>query len=129
MEHRAGVLAIGALYVVGLMLLVFTPISHQIHGVTVRGYVFWTYTLHLGWGVRPETVEFVLNVVLFVPLGILVVLLLRTRWWGAALVAVLVSCAIEVVQAIPVLDRETSIADVISNGLGGLLGAVLAHLV
>ena len=129
MRHRTAVLAIGALYAVGLLLLVFTPISHQLHGLTVRLYVFWTYTLHLGWGVRPETFGFVLNVLLFVPLGILVVLLLRVRWWEAALVAVLVSCGIELVQAIPALHRETSLADVLSNGIGGLLGALLARVV
>jgi glycopeptide antibiotics resistance protein len=126
MRHRTGVLTIGGMYAVGLMLVVFTPISHQLNAVTVRMYVFWTYTLHLGWGVLPDTFGFVLNIVLFVPLGILVVLLLRVHWWEAALVAVATSCAIELVQAIPALGRETSLADVLSNGIGGLVGALFA---
>jgi VanZ family protein len=42
-------------------------------------------------------------------------------------VAVLGSSAIELVQVIPVLHRDASLVDVVSNGLGGLIGALLAH--
>jgi len=128
MEHRTGVLAIGALYVVGLMLLVFTPISWVLSELTLRLYIVSAYDLHLPW-LLPEHFGYLLNVLLFVPFGALVVLIARWPWWVAALVATAASAAIEVVQYLPVLHRQATLADVISNGLGGLLGAVLAHLV
>jgi len=84
------------------------------------------------WGRGPASwsiSDFVSNVLLFVPFGALVVLIARWPWWAAALVATAASAAIEVVQYLPVLHRQATLADVICNGLGALLGAVLAHLV
>jgi glycopeptide antibiotics resistance protein len=127
MEHRTGVLAIGALYAVGLMLLAFTPISWVLSELTLKLYIVGAYELHLGW-VLPEHYGYLLNVLLFVPFGALVVLIVRWPWWAAALVATAASAAIEVVQYLPVLHRQATLADVICNGLGALLGAVLAHI-
>ena len=127
MKHRTGVLAIGALYVVGLMLLAFTPISWVLSELTLKLYIVGAYELHLGW-VLPDYYGYMLNVLLFVPFGALVVLIARWPWWAAALVATAASAAIEVVQYLPVLHRQATLADVICNGLGALLGAVLAHL-
>ncbi len=128
MTRRRLALITGAAYVVVLLLLVLTPISWVLNRLTVRLYVVGTYDLHQRW-LLPEHVGYLLNVLLFVPFGALVVLIARWPWWEATLVATAVSAAIEVVQYLPVLDREATFADVLSNGLGALIGAVAAALI
>ncbi len=115
-------------YVAVLLLLVLTPISWLLNRLTVKVYVVGSYDLHQRW-LLPEHVGYLLNVLLFVPFGALVVLIARRPWWQATLVATAVSAAIEVVQFLPVLHREATVADVVSNGLGALLGAVGAALI
>ncbi len=128
MTRRRLRLVAGVTYVVVLLLLVTTPISWVLNRLTVRLYVVGFYDLHQHW-LLPEHVGFLLNVLLFVPFGALVVLIARWPWWEAALLATGVSAAIEVVQYLPVLDREATLADVVCNGLGGLLGAMAAAFV
>jgi len=115
-------------YVVVLLLLVMTPISWVLNRLTVGLYVVGAYDLHQRW-LLPEDVGYLLNVLLFVPFGALVVLIARWPWWAAALVATAASAAIEIVQYLPVLHREATLADVVCNGLGGLLGAMAAAFV
>jgi glycopeptide antibiotics resistance protein len=115
-------------YVVVLLLLVMTPISRVLNRLTVRLYVVGAYDLHQRW-LLPEDVGYLLTVLLFVPFGAMVVLIARWPWWEAALVATAASAAIEVVQYLPVLDREATFADVVCNGLGALLGALAAAFV
>jgi len=68
-----------------------------------------------------------LNVALFVPLGLCLALLLR-RPALAVVAAAALSAAIECYQA-SLTTRVGSFADVVSNGLGALVGAALATLV
>jgi glycopeptide antibiotics resistance protein len=66
------------------------------------------------------------NLALLLPLGLLgpIVLPALDRWWRIALLALLVSTAIELTQlAVP--DRSADIDDVIVNVAGALLGYVL----
>jgi glycopeptide antibiotics resistance protein len=128
MTRRRLALITGVSYVVVLLLLVLTPISWVLNRLTVRLYVIGSYDLHQRW-LLPEHVGYLLNVLLFVPFGALVVLIARWPWWEATLIATAVSAAIEVVQYLPVLDREATFADVVSNGLGALVGAVGAALI
>lgn len=70
------------------------------------------------------------NVVFFVPCGFLVVLLPRvsSRAWSAKMllasgVAVLLSCGVEVTQLF--VPRAPSVADILCNVLGGVVGGIL----
>jgi glycopeptide antibiotics resistance protein len=77
-----------------------------------------------------DRVEFMANVVLFVPMGVFVVLLLGRRlWWAGIFAGVLASCWIELAQGIWLSDRVSDPRDLVSNGLGTLLGVLLALLV
>ena len=126
-SSRAGWWLLGAAYAVALALVVFTPIQWWLNRLTVRLYVLFRYDLPLAPdGATPETYGDLLNVILFVPVGILLVALRRWSWPVAALVAVVVSGGIELVQGLPLIDRDPSLVDVVTNGLGGLIGAVLA---
>jgi VanZ family protein len=75
------------------------------------------------------TIESLANVLFFVPLGLLVVLFAGARWWWAGAGAgVVVSACIETGQALFLPARTASVADVLANGLGATLGALLGVL-
>lgn len=114
-----------AVYVLAMAAVVFSPIQWWLNRLTVRIYVIVRYDLHGPDWVLPETVGAALNVLLFVPLGALLVALWRVPWPVAALAAVIVSAGIELAQGLPLLARQPSLVDVAANGLGGLLGALL----
>ncbi len=69
---------------------------------------------------------FLLNILLFVPLGALLVQLGVTRV-SAALVGFGVSASIELLQAFVVPGRTTALGDLLANGSGALIGALLWH--
>ena len=76
-------------------------------------------------GLQWTQIEVLANVALFVPAGFLLAVVLR-RCWPAVVVCVLASGAIEWAQYAYLPSRVPSLADVEHNGLGGLIGAVLA---
>lgn len=77
-----------------------------------------------------DGVEFVVNVLLFVPLGMLFLLVLgRRRWWAAILFGILGSCWIELAQYLWLPDRTADVRDVVSNGIGIVIGVVIAAVV
>ena len=72
--------------------------------------------------------EFVANIALFVPFGILVRLAFaRPRWWAIALLGFASTVSIELIQlALP--TRFSTVSDVVANTLGTLLGLLLVRL-
>ena len=68
-----------------------------------------------------RAVEMLLNVALFVPLGMAVGWVGRARWLWAV---VAVSITIEVLQ-LGLPDRRTELIDVVTNSAGGVLGYLL----
>lgn len=112
-------------YVVGTVVLLVGPWGLALNRLTVGLYTLFRYT----WPVAPDWAlphhyGFVLNVILFVPAGIALVLLTGRSWWVVTLVALAASTSVEVAQALW-LDRVGSVADVVANTLGAFLGAVL----
>jgi glycopeptide antibiotics resistance protein len=69
--------------------------------------------------------EVLANVALFIPAGFLLAVILG-RAWASALLCLLASAAIELAQQRYLPSRVPSIADVEHNGLGGLIGAIVA---
>lgn len=91
----------------------YSGIVHAIGDWLARGLgLNWFGT---GW------VEFAANILLFAPLGALLVLLIGRFGWSI-LVAVIVSVAAELIQIV-IPQREPAIRDVISNTIGAVLGA------
>lgn len=123
---RRTALLLSAAYLGWLLVLVLTPISPVLNRLTVRLYTIYVYDLRLPGDVLPQDFGYLLNVILFIPVGMIIVLVVRRSWATATLVAVGASMAIELVQLVPVLHREATITDVITNGLGGLIGAGVA---
>jgi len=72
---------------------------------------------------RVDDVDFVANILMFAPLGLLFVLLAR-RWTLALGAAVLLTVFIEVVQ-LGIPSRIADVNDVLLNSAGALLGVLL----
>lgn len=117
-------LTVAAVYALGLAVLVSGPWGWALNRLTVALYVRFRYTWPVApdW-VTPEDWGTLLNVVLFVPLGALVVLLARWPWWWATGAAALVSGVVELVQW-QWLAREGTWLDVAANALGAAVGAL-----
>lgn len=82
-----------------------------------------------GW-VDYGFVESASNVLLFVPLGALVVWIIGRRyWWVGAAAGLLTSCAIELAQFLFLPGRYPTLADVLANALGAALGSLLGLLI
>jgi VanZ family protein len=110
----------------GLLVAVvaFTPVSYAgiVHALArlvnrIPGLDFFGS----GW------IEFSANILLFVPIGFLLALVLRRPVIGA-LIGVAISVGIELIQLV-IPDRQSSVRDVISNGSGAAIGALIAWLV
>lgn len=72
-------------------------------------------------------IEFVGNILMFVPLGIFAALLLpRRAWWLLLLAGTAFSVAIEMFQAQFLPGRFPEMRDVVSNSTGFLIGAALS---
>jgi glycopeptide antibiotics resistance protein len=83
----------------------------------------------LGW-VTYDQLEWAANVILFLPFGLLIALMLRTKHWGILAVGIVVaSTVIEVGQAVFLPGRVASFADILANTLGGMIGIGLAGLI
>ena len=86
----------------------------------------WFHERGLLIGMEYDHVEFLANVGMFVPLGVLV-LLLKRRWWmlfaGTAF-----SAFIETYQALFLPGRYPELRDVLSNSLGFLAGSAVVYL-
>ncbi|QCR43024.1 VanZ family protein [Curtobacterium sp. SGAir0471] len=92
--------------------------------------IAWLQQLPRGAWFTYDRVEFLANIGMFVPVGMIAALWLPRRWWLAgAVVAVVLSVGIELAQARFLPYRVADPRDVLSNGLGGLLGATLVGLV
>ena len=121
MRLRA-VAVITLLYGVALAAVVFTPIAWRLNRLTVRLYVWWLYRLRLPGHPTPEVFGFALNVLLFVPLGVLGTLLLgRWRWWLVLALGIATTLVIEFAQLF-LPARFSDPSDLIANTLGTAVG-------
>jgi len=120
-----------AFWLIGGLVLTLQP-AHPLPGQVVDDNLVPLRTLAIYW--RNLGSEFWMrnlfgNLALLLPLGLLgpTALPALDRWWRVALVALLLSIAIELIQlAVP--DRSADIDDVIVNLTGALLGFAMLTL-
>lgn len=75
-----------------------------------------------------DLVEFTANIAMFVPAGLLFLLLVgRRQWWLALAGGVLLTCAIEVTQLF-LPGRFADLRDILANSLGAALGVIAGVL-
>ncbi|NQX10680.1 VanZ family protein [Microbacteriaceae bacterium VKM Ac-2855] len=113
------------LVVIGLITL--TPATTPPNEVGfIRSVIAWIGGTPVTSWFTYDVAEFTANVLMFVPLGTLVTGLLGAhRWWSAGLFALAISCCIESAQALWLPSRVPDVRDLISNGSGGFIGAVI----
>lgn len=110
-------------YLLILLALTLGPFAWALNRFTVWIYIVifnqtrWT-------ALTPELIGMALNVVLFIPIGF--ALSRRLGVASAIWLTLAASICIELVQLIPALGREPSLGDVVTNTLGGMIGAALA---
>lgn len=76
-----------------------------------------------------ERLEFGMNVLMFVPVGLFLLLLLgRRRWWAAVLLGVALTVGIETAQLF-LPDRVSDLRDIVANSVGAFVGVMAALLV
>ncbi|MDR7233177.1 VanZ family protein [Agrococcus sp. BE272] len=91
----------------------------------VRG-IGWLQARDLADWLSWTRLEVLANVAMFVPLALLLVFVLGARrWWIAVALCVALSLGVEVVQHF-MPGRVASVRDIVANGIGALLGALLA---
>jgi glycopeptide antibiotics resistance protein len=77
-----------------------------------------------------DTIEFTANIALFIPVGLLVVVLAGARrWWLGPVIGALVSAMIELGQLVFLPERFGTVSDILANSLGAVFGTVLALIV
>lgn len=131
MFRKLLLLALTAAYAWVIWRMTLTPqVFTSAQNSLVLHAVAWIQHLPHGAWFTYERTEFLANIAMFVPVGMLAALWLPRRWWIlGAFVAVVLSTGIEAAQALYLPDRVADPRDVLSNGLGGLLGATLVGFV
>ncbi|MGA4507747.1 VanZ family protein [Propionibacteriaceae bacterium G1746] len=112
----------------GALALTLLPIGWQLNR-----FVVWVYYEGLriySWPnnewITLGVVAAALNVALTVPLAICAAIALpRVPWWVIGIAATVLGGAVELAQLYFPLDRSAQVVDVITNGLGGFIGAGL----
>ena len=119
-----------ALTVLYLGAVAWVTLGPQPVGLVKAGGIFQLLALFqrhtaTAWITYP-TVEFTANVAMFVPIGVLFLLLVgRRRWWAAVAFGMLLSASIEIAQLF-VPGRVTDVRDLVSNSIGAFLGVLVA---
>jgi len=97
--------------------------------LALKDFLRQAYTHGLPTWITFGKIEFGANVVMFMPIGLFGALALARARWLIVPLALAASITIEVIQATRLADRVGSPRDVVANGLGALLGLLLAELV
>ena len=112
-------------YVIVLAVIALSPVS-PIRGLDLSQELD---AAGLGWVTYTQLESFA-NVVLFVPFGLLIALLVPTRWWWVVVVGlVLAAAGIELGQALFLPGRVPSVDDVVANSTGGIIGVAIAAII
>jgi glycopeptide antibiotics resistance protein len=113
---------------IALAFVVFLP-SREAGAVTgfVGVIAMWLTNFGVPVGQAAVGIDFVLNIVLFVPFGGLIRLLWPSTWfwWRMLFMGAAASSIIELTQLL-IPGRVTAFSDVIGNSAGAMLGALAA---
>jgi hypothetical protein len=128
--YRVALLTLIGLELAFMAWLVLSP-SPAVPDSSVAALSRWLIDRGIGdWEFVPGRVEFGLNVVMFIPLGLtLVLLFLRMPWWVCPGIGFVTAAGIELVQRDLLSARQSDWSDVWANTAGMTLGAGAGVLV
>ncbi len=112
---------VAAVYLVALGIILLWPDHLDRHAGAAYALLYRLFP-----GATGETMDFGLNVVLFMPFGVVLSAILRGHPWRLLGIAWVVPLLVEIVQGVFLPGRTSSALDVAANTLGGLIGAVSA---
>lgn len=117
------------LYAVAVLPIAFwpTPVDQAFRGWVLQ-FAAFVRENGLIW-LQYEHIEFTANILMFVPLGLLLTVELRSsrlRSWLPPVVGLAASVLIEAVQLVLLPERFTTAFDVVANTSGALLGWLIA---
>lgn len=113
-------------YLITLLLTTWLPEdeAERITGL-VSTFASWIEAFGVPFAVGYPVLEFVANIALFVPFGLLIALARpRTPLWRIVAAGFATSCVIEVVQVM-IPSRFPMVSDVVANTLGVLIGCLV----
>jgi len=122
---------LGVAYLLALALIAFwpAPVDRGVHGPLVSLLAALQRHGAPGW-LTYNFVEFAANIALFVPVGLLGVILVGARlWWFAIFAGFAASFCIEFGQLVFLPARFATVNDIIANTFGAGVGAALALVV
>lgn len=113
------------LAIVGWVVFGPQPLDDSNNGWLLRALGFFARHDSTDW-ITYGRVEFVANIFMFVPIGLLVLLLIGRRlWWLAMLLGFALTCAIEFVQLF-LPTRFADVRDLVANTTGAVIGVLIA---
>lgn len=114
----------------GLAWLTLAPlrIEQRMPGLVDRVLTWVAHLIGRPWAAM-TIADFLANIAVFVPVGILAYLIIPRRAWVAALlVGPVLSAGIELTQALVLPERVASLSDVVAATIGSVFGIVAAAL-
>jgi glycopeptide antibiotics resistance protein len=122
---------LAAAYIVALTLIALwpTPVDRGASG-TITSLLARLHAHGVPEWVDYQLLEFSANIALFLPVGLLgVVLVGANQWWWAVAAGFALSCLIELSQLVFLPGRFATPVDVLANTAGAVFGALLAMLI
>jgi glycopeptide antibiotics resistance protein len=127
-QPALAVVTIAYLGVVAWVTLGPQPLNAAGRGILRRVLNFFGNHSATDW-ITYDRVEFTANVLMFVPIGLLFVLLFgRRQWWLAMLAGIALTLTIELAQ-MSLADRVSDPRDVLANSIGAFVGVLVALVV
>jgi glycopeptide antibiotics resistance protein len=122
------VISVAYLALVAWITLGPQPLDEQAAGYLYRIIEEFSQHRTTAW-LTYSRVEFLANIALFVPVGVLILLMFGRRWWWVGIIAGgLLTCAIEFAQRF-LPDRVSDPRDLVANTIGAAIGAIAALVV
>jgi glycopeptide antibiotics resistance protein len=128
MLHRHPILSLitlAYLAFVGWVTLGPQPLDSSNNGWLLRALGFFSRHDATDW-ITYDRVEFAANIGMFVPIGVLLLLLFGRRlWWFAIVVGIMLTCSIEFTQQF-LPTRYPDVRDLLANTGGTIIGVLFA---
>jgi hypothetical protein len=120
--RRPALSILAAVYLAGLALLCLTPNTLVARGVAAGRRVLP--------GTSGATVEFTIDALLFVPVGVLVVLIVgRRRWLGVVMFGIVAACWLQLGAMVWLAEQPVSSRPVLAHITGCIAGVAIVLLV